>query len=168
MAALAPALFTGFSGGVAATAAAAGTGAWAAGSALTFGSLLSTASTVLSIGSTIAGGKAESDQLKFQAQTEKFNATNREIERKRNLIRALATQNVRGAAGGIGTGGSLAAIQASSVRDFELDQSTDKAGTDARVTQLRQNASNASTFSLLSAAGTAVDSFDRSKKRGSV
>jgi len=168
-----PALGAAFSGGVAATAVATGAatvGAGAVGAGLFGGSLLSTISTGLSIFSTIAGGQAESRDYKVQAKAEQFNARNREIDRKRNLIRSLALQNVRAGASGItsGVGSSAQAVQLEDIERKELDTATDTYSTSQRVNQLKQNASNATTFSLLSAAGEGVRYGRRVAKRGSV
>ncbi len=171
-----PAVGAAFSGGVAATAVATGAatvGASVAGASLFGGSLLSTLSTIstiASVGSTLFGGQAEAKDYKIQAKAEENNARNREIERKRNLIRSLALQNVRAGASGItsGVGSSAQAIQMEDISRFNLDQSTDAAATGQRVSQLRQNASNATTFSLLSAGSEAVKFGRRQAKRGSV
>lgn len=134
------------------------------------GSLLSLVGSGLSAASTISGGLAHAGDLKAQAKAEKFNAATREIDRKRNLIRALSLQNVRVGAGGIqgGQGSSAQAIQLADIKDYELDQAVDKAGTSQRVNQLRQNATNAVTSSLISAAGEGIGTYGRYKKRGSL
>jgi len=162
----------GLAAGIAPVSLAAGvTGGASAG--LFGGSLLSTlsvASKVVGIASTLAGGQAESRDLKTQAKAEEFNSLNREIERKRNLIRSLALQNVRAGASGItsGFGSSAQAIQLEDISRFELDQSVDAFATTQRVNQLKQNASNATNFSLLSAGGEAARFGLRAARRGTV
>lgn len=152
-------------------AATAATGLFGGASLLsTLSQVASVGSTLASIGSTVAAGEAQSRDIKIQAKAEEFNARNREIERKRNLVRSLALQNVRAGASGItsGFGSSAQAIQLEDISRFELDQSSDAFSTTQRVNQLKQNASNATTFSLLSAGGEAARFGLRAAKRGTV
>ena len=163
----------GAASGLAPVSLAAGITGGAASGGLFGGSLLSTlsvASKVVGIASTLAGGRAEAQNLKVEAKAEEFNARNREIERKRNLIRSLALQNVRAGASGItsGFGSSAQAIQLEDITRFELDQSVDAFSTTQRVNQLKQNASNATNFSLLSAGGEAARFGLRAARRGTV
>jgi len=153
-----------------ATSIGAATAAGAAGAGLFGGSLLSQIAAGTSILSTIAGGQADATNYKEQAKAEQFNARNREIDRKRNLVRTLALQNVRQGTSGItsGIGSSAQAVQLEDISRGELDQATDLYSTNQRVNQLKQNASNASTFSLLSAAGEAARFGRRQTKRGSL
>ena len=140
------------------------------GGAFGIGSLLSIASTGLSIASTLSAGETDAVDYKTQAKAEQFNARSREIDRKRNLIRSLALQNVRAGASGItsGPGSSAQAIMMEDVSRSGLDEATAAAGTSMRVSQLKQNAKSAKQFSLLSAAGEAVRYGKRVKKRGSI
>lgn len=125
--------------------------------------------TGLGIVSLIQGGKAESRNMAAQAKSEKFNAKNREIERKRNLVDALAMQNVMRGASGItgGVGSSAEAVMKEDVRREKYDTSVDAQGTSMRTTQLMRNASNARKFSLLSAAGEGFTAYGRYQRRGS-
>ncbi|MCK5236087.1 MAG: hypothetical protein KAR06_03795 [Deltaproteobacteria bacterium] len=117
---------------------------------------------------TVQSGKIESANLKMQAKAEETNARTREIERKRNLIKSLAMQNVRGAASGVtaGTGSSAQAIQREDISRKELDTLTDVARTEQRASQLRENAAVTKRTSLLSAAGEGARSYGRAKQRG--
>lgn len=126
--------------------------------------------TSAAIESTVQAGEAQSETLKTQAKAEEFNAKNREIDRKRNLIRALSLQNVRGATSGVfgGVGSSQAAMMQEDIGRFELDQSTDVHSTTQRTSQLRANAKTARTSSLLSSASEAYKYKKRSDKRGTL
>lgn len=142
--------------------------ATATGSALLTGaSLLSYAGQGAQAFSTIAQGQAQKQQYEAQAKIERFNATTREIERKKNLIRSLSLSNVRMGAGGIGTGGSAQNLALEDIRAADLDQSIDATGTRMKTGQLSTNASNAQTFSLLSAGADIGESVLRKKRRGS-
>jgi len=151
-------------------AATAATAAATAGGLFGGGSLLSNVAAGASIASRLFQGEAESANLETQAKDEQFNARNRQIERKRNLVRALALQNVRTGASGFTfeKGSSAAAIQFEDIERFELDQSTDALNTANRIDQLKQNASNATKFSLLSAGGEAARFVSRTTARGTV
>ena len=87
--------------------------------------------TVLTVASTAQQASVQKAGFKVQAAAEETNARTREIERKRNLMKSLAMQNVKGAASGItaGTGSSAQAIQMEDISRFELDELTDKATT---------------------------------------
>ena len=164
-----------FTGGAAAGTAAAGRGAdgtatAGTAAATTTGTSLLYGATALSAVSSLHAGAAQASNLKQQAQVEEFNAKNREIDRKRNLIRALSLQNVRGATSGTygGKGSSQDALMREDISRFELDQATDAATTTQRTTQLRENANIAQASSLLSAASEGITAYSRSKKRGKV
>lgn len=126
--------------------------------------------TVLTVATTLYSGVQQSRGFKIQAKAEETNARTREIERKRNLMKSLAMQNVKGAASGItaGTGSSAQAIQMEDISRFELDELTDKATTEQRTGQLRENARTARTSSLLSAAGEVYKPARRVAKRGKI
>jgi hypothetical protein len=120
--------------------------------------------------SLLVQGVQKSEQLKSQAKDEQFASRNREIERKRNLIASLASQNVRGGASGVtgGVGSSFEAIRKGDLENFELDQFMDKESTAMRNDQLQQNAKTAIATSLLSAGAEAAGSSRRTKRRGKV
>ena len=124
--------------------------------------------TVLTVASTVQQANVQKAGFKVQAAAEETNARTREIERKRNLMKSLAMQNVKGAASGItaGTGSSAQAIQMEDISRFELDELTDKATTEQRVGQLQSNARTARTSSLLSAASEVYKPAKRAAKRG--
>ena len=123
--------------------------------------------------STYAGVESANIQgqnMEAQGRTEGTNARNREIERKRNLMSALALQNVRAGASGItsGTGSSAQAIMREDISRKELDTATDVGRTEQRTSQLQQNISTTKTSSLLSAASEVAGGAYRTKKRGSI
>jgi len=124
--------------------------------------------TVLTVGATLYSGVAQSRAYKVQAKAEETNARTREIERKRNLIRSLAMQNVKAGASGFtsGTGSSAQAIQLEDISRFELDELTDKAATEQRVSQLQANARTARRSSLISAGAEIGTARVRTLKRG--
>ena len=135
--------------------------------AVTAGQFLSFMATAYS---TVQTGRVQSATFKQQAKAEETNARTREIERKRNLIKSLAMQNVKGAASGVtmGTGSSAQAIQMEDISRKELDTLTDVARTEQRTSQLESNARTARRMSLLSAAGEGARTYKRSKKRGTI
>ncbi len=134
------------------------------GSATAAAGTLSTIATVVSVGSTLIGGIQKRNQIKSEAKIERFNATNREIERKQNLARALAIQNVRqGASGQIGAANAFTG-ELSTQSSFS--QTIDDAGTNFRANQLQANARDATTNSLLSAGSEAFKFGSRRAKRG--
>jgi len=118
--------------------------------------------------SNIQAGEAKAAELKTQAKAEEFNAKNREIDRKRNLIRVLSLQNVRSAASGVrgGVGSSQDALMREDISRYELDTTTDLATTTQRISQLRDNARTAKTSSLISAASEGYSAYSRATKRG--
>ncbi len=118
----------------------------------------------------VQSGRVASATYKQQAKAEETNARTREIERKRNLIKSLAMQNVRAGASGVtsGTGSSAQAIQLEDISRANLDALTDAANTEQRIAALSSSASTAKRMSLLSAAGEGARMYGRSKKRGKV
>lgn len=118
--------------------------------------------------STVQTGRVEAGRFKQQAKAEETNARTREIERKRNLIKSLAMQNVRAGASGVtaGTGSSAQAIQLEDISRKELDTLTDVARTEQRTSQLESNIKTTKRMSLLSAAGEGARMYSRSEKRG--
>ena len=131
---------------------------------------MSTASFLLSATGMLAGGAARSESYSAQAKAEEFNSRNRQIERKRNLIQALSMQNVKAGASGIsgGVGSSQQAIAQEDIRLERVDSALDIGATSQRVRQLQVNASNASTYNLLSAGAEVAGGVSRSRKRGSL
>jgi len=125
---------------------------------------LSTIATVVGVGSTLLSGISERNQIKSEAKVERFNATNREIERKQNLARALAIQNVK--QGASGQRGAANAFTNELQVQSKFAQTIDTAGTNFRQGQFKANARDAMTSSLLSASSEVVKFGERRAKRG--
>ena len=147
---------------------AAATGGASLGASLGSMSLLQGASLGFSVFSTTMQGQQETKQYEAQAATEKFNATTREIERKKNLIRSLALTNVRMGAGGIGTGGSAQNLAFEDIHAADLDQSIDNTGTRVKIDTAKSNARTAQFSSLLSAGSDVTSTLLRTSRRGKV
>jgi len=120
--------------------------------------------------SSFQASATQAENIKVKARAEQTSSKNREIERKRNLLRALALQNVRTGMSGLtaGIGSSAQAVTNEDISNERFDSLLDTSATSQRVSQLQQNAKNISTYSLLSAAGEAYGSYSRKKKRGEV
>ena len=114
------------------------------------------------------GAQVQQESLDIQAKAEQSSAKNREIDRKRNLLRALAIQNVKAGASGVtgGAGSSTQAMMQEDIRSASFDAVLDTGATSQRVSQLKQNAKNIAEYSLLSAAGEGYGLYRRTKKRG--
>lgn len=135
----------------------------------TFGAAAKWASLAVSTYASVESANIQEQNLQNEARAEETNSRNREIERKRNLIKSLAMQNVRAGASGItsGTGSSAQAIMLEDISRKDLDTSSDVGRTDQRVSQLQKNAKAGKRSSLLSAGSEVVKGAYRTKKRGS-
>lgn len=102
-------------------------------------------------------GIIQSNELKATARVEADAAKGREIERRRSLIRALASQNAAAGAAGVETSGSIGGIILSDIRQNEQDLLTDAAGASARQRALTVGAQNARTQGNLGAAVSLLD-----------
>jgi hypothetical protein len=88
-------------------------------------------------------GKAEAEQAMIQERAEGDAARGREIERRRALMAALASQAAAAGAAGISTTeGSLQAIALRDIKDNRNDLLYDAGSTAARQRALRAKASN--------------------------
>lgn len=88
-------------------------------------------------------GIAQANQYKSQIRTEQDAAKQREIDRRRDLMRALSSQNARAGTLGIETGGSIGGIMATDVKEAQMDLATNSANVSARKRDLLAAASNA-------------------------
>lgn len=127
--------------------------------------LLSTGATV-AVGAYSAiqqkkAGDIQAAELKAQAKTEAVAAGQREIDRRRNLIRALSSQNAAAGAAGVETSGSVAAIARSDIRDASNDLLYSNMNSTARQRALRSQAGNASRIGRTNAAVSLLDSADK-------
>lgn len=117
-------------------------------------------------------GIIQSNELKAQARVEGDAAKGREIDRRRNLIRALASQNASAGSAGVELGGSIGGIIQTDIRNNQQDLLTDAAGTSARQRDLAIGAKNArsqgnlgAVTSLLDTAGSAIKTMPAPKPK---
>ncbi len=106
-------------------------------------------------------GLAASAEAKAQSKTELVNAQQRDIERRRDLMRTLASQNAANAAGGIENSGSVAAIMRRDIQDAQNDLLFSGANTAIRQRVLRSRASNAAKQGNANAATSLLDTAGR-------
>jgi hypothetical protein len=106
-------------------------------------------------------GIVQSQQMKAEAVKEGDGARQREIERKRNLLRALSHQSANAGASGVTLDGSLAGIARADIRDATNDLLVDRSNTRSRQNALRTGAKNAKRQGSL---GAAVSLFDTGAK----
>lgn len=106
-------------------------------------------------------GIAQSHQMKAQAAREGDAARQREIERKRTLLRALSNQSARAGAGGVALDGSLASIARADIRDATNDLLIDRSNTRSKQNELISGAKNARSQGNM---GAAVSLFDTGVK----
>lgn len=102
-------------------------------------------------------GQLQAEELKSQARTEGLAAKQREIERRRSLLRALSSQNAAAGAAGIETGGSFGAIVQRQIDDNANDLLVENANTSARQRAYASRASNAVSAANSSAAVSLLD-----------
>jgi hypothetical protein len=105
-------------------------------------------------------GEFQAIQYREQAQQETDANRDREIERRRRLVAALASQNAEAGAFGTAPGvGSRAAIALSDARRAQYESLADRAGTGRRSLMLRSSAKESrrqgNTLALASAIDTA-------------
>lgn len=106
-------------------------------------------------------GLIQQAELKAQAKTEAVAAGQQQIERRRNLIRALSSQNAAAGAGGIETSGSVEAIARRDIRDAQNDLLVGDMNSQARQRALRSQASNAARIGRANAATSLLDTADK-------
>lgn len=107
-------------------------------------------------------------QYKEQAQQEQDAARSREIDRRRRLVEALASQNAEAGAIGAATGvGSRRAIAMADARLASLDSLTDRASTNRRAIMLRKAGDEAYRQARLQGYATLLDTAGDAAKSGS-
>jgi hypothetical protein len=104
-----------------------------------------------------AAGKAERGALNLQAKQAGDAARAREIERKRDLLKALATQNAAAGAQGVAFSGSKAAIARTDIRQAATDLLADTANTRTQQRILRTRGANAQKAGNMKALTSLVD-----------
>lgn len=114
-----------------------GGGSAAVGATLLATTALTVGSGVMSARASRAAGKAEQARAEMQAKAEGDAARQREIERKRHLLRALSSQQARAAALGLEFSGSIAGVAERDIQDATNDLLLDRANTRSRQRALR-------------------------------
>lgn len=144
-------------------------GAGAAGAGIGLGSILGIGASGLSILGTFQGAKAQKQQYMAQAKREEIEARQREIDRRQNLLRAIASQNAaRGAQGIVGNQGSPAAMLRTDEQASYFDSTVNAANAEYRTGTSRANAAIASRQGTFDAASSLLDFAGRTIRRGSL
>lgn len=102
-------------------------------------------------------GIAANQQAQSQARLEGDAAKGREIQRRQDLLRALASQNAAAGAAGVETSGSIGGIMRTNIKQNQQDLLTDAAGAGARRVALLAQGSNAQRSGNAQAFGTLLD-----------
>lgn len=152
----------------ASTGGALGTGAVAGGTGfLGMGaSTWSALGTGFSVLSDIRAGQAQKVQYDMQAEAERVQARDREIQRKQRLIAALASQNAARGAQGIRLQGSPAAMMKSDISEARFGSLIDRGNTSMKVRQYQQSGKHAMQSSYMSAGSSLLDYGTRRAERG--
>jgi hypothetical protein len=111
---------------------------------------------VAGVAKAVVGYNAMQDQssaLLGQARQEKDAAQQREIERRRDLMRALSAQSAQAGAAGVEISGSTQGLMLTDIKQNQQDLLTEAANTGLRIKDLRQRAANARRAGVWSAAG---------------
>lgn len=114
----------------------------------------------LAAGMQYRSGKLQQIQYKQEAKQEADSAKQREIERKRNLLRALASQRASAAAMGAEFSGSLANIAQVDIEEAATDLAVDSVNSARRQRALRLSGREASAAGTAAATGSLLDSAD--------
>jgi hypothetical protein len=132
------------------------------GSAVTGGVIA--ASTIASIGTGVmaaqsakAAGAAQADQYKAEARQEADSARQREVLRRRDLLKALSSQNAAAGAAGVGVVGSVANIGLKDIKYAAEDLLVDRVNSKRGIGILNTAATNAVRSGNLSAAASLLD-----------
>lgn len=129
------------------------------GSAVLGGTLLG--ATALSGGLAAYGqyqaGQAASAQYRAQARQEQTAARESEIQRRRDLLRALATQNAQAGAQRVAFSGGKAAIAAYDVAQAKRDTLVAQVNSSTKIAALKSAASNAAFQGKVGAAASLLD-----------
>lgn len=122
--------------------------------------------TGLSALSSIRAGQAQKVQYEMQADAERVQARDREIQRKQRLVAALASQNAARGAQGIRLQGSPAAMMRSDISEARFGSLIDQGNTSMRVQQFQQSGQHAMQSAYLSAGSSLLDYGTRRAERG--
>tara|TARA_R110002096_G_scaffold12646_1_gene45246 strand:+ start:2457 stop:2843 length:387 start_codon:yes stop_codon:yes gene_type:complete len=122
---------------------------------------------VLSAVQSVNAGRAKEDAFKRDAERESFAAKDKEIQRKKRLVAALATQNaVRGAQGVVSFEGSSLNMMNQDQETFEYDQSMGAANLAMTRQSLLESGKAARRYGYASATNTLLQSAERTTARG--
>lgn len=102
-------------------------------------------------------GKAQQYELQAQARTEATAAKGREVERRRDLIRALSSQNAAAGVGGVELGGSIGGMIRRDIRDASNDLLTEGSNLASRQAAMRARGQNAVREGNTRAIGSLLD-----------
>lgn len=119
---------------------------------------------VLAAGQQYRAGKQMEIQYKQEAAQEGDQARQREIERKRNLLRALASQRASAAASGANMEGSLANLARVDIEQAATDLEYDQTNTSRRGRVLRGAGREAVRSGTIAAGASLLDSAQNSYK----
>ena len=122
---------------------------------------------VMSAVQSVNAGKAQEAAYKRDAERESFAAKDKEIQRKKRLVAALATQNaVRGAQGVRSFEGSSLNMMLQDVETFEYDQDMGAANLAMTRQSLLESGKAARRYGVQSATNTLMGAAERSMARG--
>jgi hypothetical protein len=131
--------------------------AWAAANATTIMAVTAVGSGLLAAKSQRDAGIAQSHQMKAAAVKEGDAARQREVDRKRTLLRALSQQSANAAAGGVTVDGSIAGLARADIRDATNDLMVDRSNSRSQINGLMTGAKNARRQGNLGAAASLFD-----------
>lgn len=147
-------------------AAAVGGGSAAAGAVTLAAAAATVGAGVMQARATRAAGKAQETETQIAAQAEGDAARQREIQRKRNLLRAISSQAASAAAAGVALEGSPTSLINLDIAEAKEDYDVDSLNTKTRQRALRFQGSNAriganaaANASLLDTAGRTAGMF---------
>jgi hypothetical protein len=112
------------------------------------------ASTALSVYSQVEAGKAQQDELNRQAEEEKIAAEGRELQRKQELNRVLAANNVSQSMSGITGEGTPASISLESAKQIGSSEAMINLSEKLKRAQLRRQGANARSTANIQATST--------------
>ena len=106
---------------------------------------------------TYKAGQEQSIELKQQARLEQDAATQREIERRRALLRALGSQNAAAGAAGVEKGGSIGGIIRTDIKNNENDLLVSRMNSSAQYRLRMRQAANARKQGTIGAVTSLLD-----------
>lgn len=139
-----------------------GGGSMAAGAVALASAAATVGAGVASARASRAAGKATQAELEIEARSEGDAARQREIDRKKNLLRAISSQQAyAGAAGVRADDGSPAALINLDIAESRRDSDIDSLNSKTRQRALRFRGSNARTAGNAQASATLLDTAAR-------